>query len=238
MIIKMPRVSIMKILVFNLVFSALCPVVIYGDNYHNKTTDLPPCQFDGNRIMQNDKACVYIPSSSDEKRQKDNVSPGGHRATYNITNTKSEDISNSGPRGGGGDVSGIDNKTPDVHDNPYDRNGKYWLVPPFLIGATSVIVVYVIIHCLYVHCYSKHKLDQIRSERAAAPAIIFSDRDHPSSSSVLAYTPVVKYDGSYGKTEMMEPCWLYQSNESYEGTSTDSSDQRASRRNNIHLQIP
>ena len=35
---------------------------------------------------------------------------------------------------------------------------RYWLVPPFLIGASSVVIVYVIVNCFYIHCYAKKKL--------------------------------------------------------------------------------
>ena len=38
------------------------------------------------------------------------------------------------------------------HPAGADRKGKFWLVPPFLIGASSIVIAYVAIHCLYTHC--------------------------------------------------------------------------------------
>lgn len=42
----------------------------------------------------------------------------------------------------------------DVNENghAYEKDGKYWLVPPFLIGASSIVVIYVFVHCMYTHC--------------------------------------------------------------------------------------
>ncbi|ESN99544.1 hypothetical protein HELRODRAFT_192853 [Helobdella robusta] len=34
-----------------------------------------------------------------------------------------------------------------------DKDPNYWLVPPFLIGASSIVFAYVIIHCLYTYCH-------------------------------------------------------------------------------------
>ena len=33
-----------------------------------------------------------------------------------------------------------------------EKEANYWLVPPFLIGASSIIFAYVVIHCLYTYC--------------------------------------------------------------------------------------
>ena len=89
------------------------------------------------------------------------------------------------------------------------RDGEYWLVPPFLIGATSVFVVYVTVQCIYLHCYAKKKITGMTSQHAHAhnpnrsqngavhvpavlPTIIIND--DPSSSS-YSQAFLVPYDG-------------------------------------------
>lgn len=43
-------------------------------------------------------------------------------------------------------------------DDPYSQKGKLALVPAFLIGASLLIVVYIITNCIYIHCYAKRKM--------------------------------------------------------------------------------
>ena len=86
--------------------------------------------------------------------------------------------------------------------DPYKREGKYWLVPPFLIGAASVLVLYVFIHCVYLHCYTNRKGDTNIKKRTA-PTILFNEA-HSNASPMQVLTPMVKYDGPYGKTEVVE----------------------------------
>lgn len=49
-----------------------------------------------------------------------------------------------------------DNDDPGYYDGGNtgapEKEANYWLVPPFLIGASSIIFAYVVIHCLYTYC--------------------------------------------------------------------------------------
>ena len=99
---------------------------------------------------------------------------------------------------------GVNDKTHAADDrnrHPYERDGKYWLVPPFLIGACSVIVLYIFVHCIYLHCYAKKKMRKLATTRQYPPAIVISD-DPTSTNSYQPYTPIVKYEGAYGQTEI------------------------------------
>ena len=92
---------------------------------------------------------------------------------------------------------GINDKThyKDADNNtnhPYDRNGPYWLVPPFLIGASTVIVIYIIAHCLYLHCYATKKMKKL-VQRQYPPAIVISD-EPTSTGSYKTFTPVLRYN--------------------------------------------
>jgi len=49
----------------------------------------------------------------------------------------------------------------------YEKDGKYWLVPPFLIGTSSIVVIYVTVHCLYTHCNCA--ADKTRHRRRPGP---------------------------------------------------------------------
>ena len=72
----------------------------------------------------------------------------------------------------------FDDKTYGRHNNsnpvPYDPGWSYWLIPPFLIGASTAITVYIIIHCIYFHCYTTKKLNKM-AERNPVPTIVISD---------------------------------------------------------------
>ena len=99
---------------------------------------------------------------------------------------------------GGGDKG--KSKKPDVSD-------KYGLVPPFLGAASGVIIIYIVVHCLYLHCYAKKKMKRMAQNSALqspTPATIVMT-DHPSSASFQQMTPLVKYEGAYGKTEVLQP---------------------------------
>ena len=87
------------------------------------------------------------------------------------------------------------------------REEDYWIVPPFLIGASSVFVVYATIQCIYIHCYDKKKMAGVppngrRSHGAAdaarlpamLPTIIIND-DPSTSSYTPAFMPMMSYDG-------------------------------------------
>ncbi|CAD5124840.1 unnamed protein product [Dimorphilus gyrociliatus] len=43
-------------------------------------------------------------------------------------------------------------------EHPYSEKGKLALVPAFLIGASLLIVFYIIANCIYIHCYAKRKM--------------------------------------------------------------------------------
>lgn len=124
------------------------------------------------------------------------------------------------------------------HDgNSYEREGKYWLVPPFLIGASSIVVAYVIIHCLYMHCSCsddrRHPPPTVRRVQIATsghhhhhhgqpPTIVLSDPEDmagsgggrtPSTAGMPRMVPMVSYDGgSYGQTQLVEaqPFLIYE----------------------------
>ena len=80
---------------------------------------------------------------------------------------------------------------------------KYGLVPIFLIGASSIIIVYITIHCLYLHCYAKRKMQHMASQHRGGTTTILLN-DGQTSANVQAVTPVVKYEAPYGKTEVMK----------------------------------
>lgn len=97
-------------------------------------------------------------------------------------------------------------------DKPKNRkpdaaSDKYGLVPPFLGAASAVIAIYIVVHCLYLHCYAKKKMERMAQRNALqsqTPATIVMT-DHPSSASMQPMTPLVKYEGAYGKTEVLQP---------------------------------
>lgn len=60
------------------------------------------------------------------------------------------------------------------------REGEYWLVPPFLIGASRFFVVYITVQCIYLHCYTVRSQLTPATLRPAArlpylPTIIIHD---------------------------------------------------------------
>ena len=107
---------------------------------------------------------------------------------------------------------GINDKThgqnlTDAPYHPYDYHGPYTLVPPFLIGASTVICVYIVVHCLYLHCWTKKNMKKI-AERQFPPALVISDDfDQTSRSSISGYSPLFRgADSSDGGQHM----FLYQ----------------------------
>ena len=104
----------------------------------------------------------------------DNQVPNREQATPPTFNDKTHNGTNEQQR--------LDN-------NSYNT---YLSVQPFLIGASTVIVIYVVINCLYIHCYAKCKMKKL-AERHFPPTIIISD-DPTSNSSYQPYTPVVRYN--------------------------------------------
>ncbi len=199
-----------------------------GDPASSILTQLPPCEMEGNEIKNRNSSCVFIASSIDASGDH-SANSGAGRTDKNASSATRRPspsdghMKNSG-RGNGGKSA------------PYDKEGRYWLVPPFLIGASSVIVLYVLIHCFYMHCYAKRKMRQLAS-RAAQPHIIF-DADGPSSSSI-PMTPVVKYEDAFGKTGMVEaqPFLLYHSYDGL-GPQKATAPQEQERRKSMHLQLP
>ena len=96
-------------------------------------------------------------------------------------------------------------KPPDrtIPKPPANHNKKnYILVPPFLIGASTVIVLYVIFHCIYMHCYTEKKVKHIAKRVNRAPTIIIGDEALTPGKHGI--TPMVKMEGAYGKTELIE----------------------------------
>ena len=100
----------------------------------------------------------------------------------------------------GDDCADGKNGTSDKTD---DMDIKYGLVPIFLIGASSVIIIYIVMHCLYLHCYAKRKMQRMASKNQAATTTILLN-DGQTSSNLQPVTPIVKYEAPYGKTEVMQ----------------------------------
>ena len=99
-----------------------------------------------------------------------------------------------------------------------EASDKYGLVPPFLGAASGVICIYIIIHCLYLHCYAKKKMKRMAQHNvlhSQTPATIVMT-DHPSSASMQPVTPIVKYEGAYGKTEVLQPQPYFMRSSSYQ----------------------
>ena len=63
----------------------------------------------------------------------------------------------------------------------------YWLVPPFLIGASTVVIVYIIVHSFYFHCYIVRRVKNVRN-RANLPSIVISDDQISSHASYAHYS--------------------------------------------------
>ena len=93
----------------------------------------------------------------------------------------------------------IKNKNDDVTKNTKNSNTRPALpqqprkssflfnMPPFLIGAFSVLVLYGFFHCLYMHCYTEKKVKRIATRAVAkAPTIIIND--DPSAGSGKSYS--------------------------------------------------
>lgn len=126
-------------------------------------------------------------------------------------------------------------------DDPYEKGeGKMWLVPPFLIGASSVIIIYIVMHCVYLHCYAKRKMQQLAA-RAAAPAIMFSDDASPSS--IQPFTPIVKYDNAFSRTELVNAQPFVFCHKSYESTHGQGIPLKplptsGQKKSSFHLQLP
>ena len=70
----------------------------------------------------------------------------------------------------------------DVYNRPPEKSGNGFQMPPFIIGACSVLVIYGFFHCLYVHCYTEKRVETIATRTIArAPTIIV--HDDPASAS-------------------------------------------------------
>ena len=82
---------------------------------------------------------------------------------------------------------------------------KYGLVPAFLIGASSVILLYILFHCLYLHCYVKPKKRKLAREAAqkdaaeaeTCPALMAVDHRLPAH-----LASVVTYDNRHQQAEI------------------------------------
>ncbi len=142
---------------------------------------LPLCELVGGKLKITNESCVFIPSGTEE-----NVA-----AVAPPQNVESNDDPRPPSTGSGSDNSNTSER--DKKQSP--------LVPPFLIGASSVIVLYIIIHCLYLHCYTKNKIRKIKA-RSRQPTIVF-DPDMAQGSSI-PLTPVVRYETDGKTTEMLE----------------------------------
>ena len=77
-------------------------------------------------------------TNHDDYHGKGNRKPYGKNSKFHNTHDDTDDYD--------------DDHLGGSHPTGADREGKYWLVPPFLIGASSIVIAYVAIHCLYTHC--------------------------------------------------------------------------------------
>jgi hypothetical protein len=80
----------------------------------------------------------------------------------------------------------------DTKDPPHHPN-HYYLVPPFIIGASVAIVLYIICNCFYLHCYAHRKIKNIAERHFSQPFIIAGDET--SSGAYQAFTPVAYDEG-------------------------------------------
>ncbi len=90
-----------------------------------------------------------------------------------------------------------------------DVDIKYGLVPPFLGAASAVIIIYIIVHCLYLHCYAKKKMrsmaqhhNSVMQSASGHDALVMPDQ--PSTKS-QPRPQIVTYEGAYGKSEVLSP---------------------------------
>ena len=88
-----------------------------------------------------------------------------------------------------------------TYNGANDMDIKYGLVPVFLIGASSVIIIYIVMHCLYLHCYAKRKMQHMAAKSQANTTISLNNGH--TSHNMQPVTPIVKYDMPYGKTEIL-----------------------------------
>ena len=152
---------------------------------------------DGQKVLQENKTCVYV---------VENTGIPSLQVRYD----------GSGTRGGAGDVTGEIDDTKETQQR--DEDNLYWLVTPFLIGSFTVIILYFVVNCIYFQYYVKRKIRRMAKSNTSVPTLIFSDG--PSSSSV--YTPVVKYDGAYGKTDISDTHLIvYQRSDTKESPSSE-----------------
>lgn len=84
--------------------------------------------------------------------------------------------------------SGWDNST----SNSGDRPNHYWLVPPFIIGASVAAVLYIICNCFYLHCYAHRKIKHLAERHFSQPMFL---ADEASSGGYQAFTPVAYDEG-------------------------------------------
>ena len=213
-------------------------------DYYSGTTkvggshkELPPCKFDGKQLLHHNTSCVYKPVPNDgyihrnDSVSVDDLPRGKTSSDDGRGKTTSDD--GRGSSGQGRAADGKETLQDKKETDPYAEDGKYWLVPPFMIGACSVAVVYITIHCLYMHCYTKRKMRQLAHRNMVPQAIIFSDGDGPSVSSTQSCTAVVNYDG-------VQPFIVYHAGDSPGTTAPEVSTERtaSTRKKSIHLQLP
>ena len=99
----------------------------------------------------------------------------------------------------------VDNSAPSGFNDKYhgtsnhnatkksDRSqSHFWLVPPFIIGASVAIVVYIICNCFYIHCYAHKKIKKMAEKHFSSPILLTEEGS--SSGSYQAFTPIVTYN--------------------------------------------
>lgn len=98
--------------------------------------------------------------------------------------------------------------TTDTANSPThnDLNNSFTLVPPFLIAAAVVMIAYMVINCLYLHCYAKRKMKKIAEMQY--PMALVMREDSTTTGSV--YTRF--FSNEQGETEIMDgqPRIVYQ----------------------------
>lgn len=112
----------------------------------------PDAQSAGNTIVY----CQPLPT----------VAPHGVGSEHHVGNGRKPTPTKIG-KGHAGKVQQHDYAEGNENGHAYEKDGKYWLVPPFLIGASSIVVIYVFVHCMYTHCSCAD--DKQRRRRPGAP---------------------------------------------------------------------
>ena len=99
-------------------------------------------------------------------------------------------VDNSAPPGLNDKYHGTSNHN--ATKNSDSSQSHFWLVPPFIIGASVAIVVYIICNCFYIHCYAHKKIKKMAEKHFSSPILLTEEGS--SSGSYQAFTPIITYN--------------------------------------------